>query len=82
MLDAAGLSCVGQAPLFTLVNTVYAADLWRHLCQHGIVTRIFSDQPGRLRIGLPGNDAAWARLENALAHWQSRTPDIESRDRD
>lgn len=82
VLDAAGLSCVGQAPLFTLVNTVYAADLWRHLCQHGIVTRIFSDQPGRLRIGLPGNDVAWARLEDALAHWQSRTPDIESRDRD
>ena len=33
----------------------------------GILTRRFPEQPGWLRIGLPGSEAAWDRLRAALA---------------
>lgn len=72
LLRQAGLPCFGQASLFTLVTLPQAPALWRHLCQHGVVTRIFPDQPGRLRIGLPGTDDAWHRLENALRAWRDQ----------
>lgn len=72
LLDAAGLSHTGQASLFTLVLHPTAPALWRHFCTYGLVTRIFADQPGRLRIGLPPSEAAWSRLESAVQAWVAR----------
>nr|WP_249212407.1 threonine-phosphate decarboxylase CobD [Acetobacter persici] len=72
LLDAAGLAHTGQASLFTLVLHPTAPALWRHFCTYGLVTRIFADQPGRLRIGLPPSEAAWSRLENAVQAWATR----------
>lgn len=69
LLDAAALRHTGQVCLFTLVLHPDAPSLWRHFCTYGLVTRIFADQPGRLRLGLPATDAAWLRLETALQAW-------------
>jgi len=33
----------------------------------GILVRRFAEQPTWLRFGLPGDEAAWRRLETALA---------------
>lgn len=69
LLEWAGLPHIGQVSLFTLVLYPDAPALWTHFCQYGIVTRIFADQPGRLRMGLPASEAAWLRLEAALWAW-------------
>ncbi|MBB2174851.1 threonine-phosphate decarboxylase [Gluconacetobacter johannae] len=74
LLDGAGLRHVGQARLFTLVRTDGAPDLWAHLCRHGIVTRIFDTQPDALRLGLPGTEEAWTRLDGALRTWRRKGP--------
>ena len=62
-----GLVATGACPLFRLVETKDAALLFRRLMRHGLLTRPFVDAPRWLRIGLPGDEAAWARLAQALA---------------
>ena len=66
-LHAAGLKTQGQCSLFTLVRHAKATKLWQHLCQNGLVTRVFSHTPDALRIGLPASAEAWVRLETSLA---------------
>ncbi|WP_371861399.1 threonine-phosphate decarboxylase CobD [Acetobacter cibinongensis] len=70
VLEEAGLVCHGECRLFTLVVHPQAAQLWQHLCERGIVTRIFAHQPDHLRIGLPAEEGAWHRLSQALRCWQ------------
>lgn len=65
ILGAAGLRVLGGTMLFRLVETDGPA-LHRQLAARGIWTRIFAHSPHRLRIGLPGPEPAWARLEAAL----------------
>ena len=72
LLDRAGLRHTGQASLFILVQTHHAVALWNHLCEHGIVSRIFPERPDTLRLGLPGDEQAWTRLEAALECWRER----------
>jgi len=60
---------VGTAPLFRLIDTPDAHALFRHLCNHAILTRPFADRGDRLRIGLPPDGAALARLTTALAEY-------------
>jgi L-threonine-O-3-phosphate decarboxylase len=43
-----------------------APQLYRALARQGVLVRLF-DEPASLRFGLPGDDAAFARLEAALA---------------
>ncbi|MBB4640120.1 threonine-phosphate decarboxylase [Rhizorhapis suberifaciens] len=71
LLRRAGLEIVGGTPLFRLARTTDAACLFRHLAQAGILTRPFSDDPSALRFGLPGEEAQWQRLEQALTHWST-----------
>jgi cobalamin biosynthetic protein CobC len=66
LLTAAGLKIVGGTSLFRLAETPDAAALFVHLAQAGILCRPFDD-PRRLRFGLPGSPAAWARLKAALS---------------
>lgn len=68
-LTKAGLSHKGQAILFELVECERATDLWKHLCQQGIVTRIFPYNAYWLRMGLPATEQQWRRLEEALQDW-------------
>lgn len=68
LLDLAltDLDGIGHAPLFRLARTADAHRLFRHLCRHAILTRPFAGRPDALRIGLPRDGAALARLTTAL----------------
>ncbi|AOK17476.1 threonine-phosphate decarboxylase [Burkholderia cepacia] len=57
---------VHSTPLFSWTADPHAADLHAALARHGIWTRHFA-QPSSVRVGLPGNDDEWRRLERALA---------------
>lgn len=56
----------GACPLFRLIETDDAGALFERLAHRAILTRPFADQPRWLRIGLPGDPEALARLDNAL----------------
>jgi cobalamin biosynthetic protein CobC len=67
ILLSARIEIVGATALFHLVRTPAASDLFRHLGRAGILVRSFPDHPSWLRFGLPGTEAAWARLQIAMA---------------
>lgn len=60
------LEVVGGTDLFVLVDTPQAIAVHESLARQGIWTRIFADQPGRIRFGLP-DEIGFTRLEKALA---------------
>jgi cobalamin biosynthesis protein CobC len=66
MLAQAGVEVVGGSALFRLARTQAAYPLFHHLGRTGILVRIFPEHPDWLRFGLPGNEAAWRRLEISL----------------
>jgi cobalamin biosynthetic protein CobC len=66
MLEKAGLELLGGTSLFRLTATPHAARWFAHLARHGLLIRPFAQQPDWLRFGLPGNEAAWSRLQTAL----------------
>ncbi|TIV63502.1 MAG: threonine-phosphate decarboxylase, partial [Mesorhizobium sp.] len=45
------------------------------LGEDGVLVRHFAERPGALRIGLPGSEPEWQRLESALAAWAARRKD-------
>lgn len=67
VLQTHGLSPRGSCPLFRLVETPDADDLFLRLARHGILTRPFDYAPDWLRIGLPADAAALDRLDRALS---------------
>ena len=67
LLRAHGLEPQGDCPLFRLVKLDGAGALFDRLARRGILTRPFAYAPDWLRIGLPADDAAYARLDAALA---------------
>ncbi len=66
VLRDGGLEPSGGSPLFRLVEHPSAASVFQSLGEHGILARHFPDQPNRLRLGLPPDDAALALLGQAL----------------
>lgn len=68
MLGRHGLVATGDCPLFRLIDTDDANALFDRLARAAILTRPFAEQPRWLRLGLPGNGDALARLDAALAH--------------
>ncbi|MEG3171548.1 threonine-phosphate decarboxylase [Sphingomonas sp. ZB1N12] len=56
----------GDCGSFRLVETDAAPALFERLAHAGILTRTFDHAPHWLRMGVPGDDAAFARLERAL----------------
>ncbi|CAN7619740.1 threonine-phosphate decarboxylase CobD [Bosea sp. LjRoot90] len=58
---------VGGAVLYRLLEMSRAASLFERLGRAGVYVRRFQHDPSRLRFGLPGDEAAWARLADALA---------------
>jgi cobalamin biosynthetic protein CobC len=62
-----GLEPRGHCPLFRLVDTPLSQGLFAELARAHILTRSFADHPHLLRFGLPGDDAALARLDAQLA---------------
>lgn len=65
-----GIEIAGGTSLFRYIVIDSAAGLHRHLGERGILLRAFSDRPRALRCGLPGNEPAWQRLEEALSAWE------------
>lgn len=66
LLDA-GLSVTGGTPLFRFIVNDNASEFFERLGRAGIFTRVFSDQPTWLRIGVPASDAELRRLQKALS---------------
>nr|WP_282571782.1 threonine-phosphate decarboxylase CobD [Roseomonas acroporae] len=65
LLAAAGLRPLGGTHLFRLAEGD-AAGWYERLGRAGILVRPFAARPRWLRLGLPGDAAAWDRLEAAL----------------
>jgi cobalamin biosynthetic protein CobC len=66
ILARAGLAVAGGTSLFRLVDSAQARAIQERLARAGIWTRAFPARPHWLRIGVPGGEAAFARLDAAL----------------
>jgi len=67
IVRAQGWALVGGTPLFRLYETGDAKAAQARLAAAHIWSRIFTDRPGWLRLGLPGDETEWSRLAAALA---------------
>ena len=66
LLTRHGLSPTAGTAFFQWCCTPRAAE-WQEACaRHGVLLRLF-DAPDSLRVGLPGDDAAFERLDRVLA---------------
>jgi cobalamin biosynthesis protein CobC len=66
MISRAGLETLGGTPLFRLAGSPDAAAWFERLGRAGILVRPFPTHPHRLRFGLPGREADWRRLAEAM----------------
>ncbi len=66
LLAEAGLEVIGGTSLFRLARHADAAAWFERLGRGGILVRRFDERPNELRFGLPGEEGAWTRLEQAL----------------
>ncbi len=66
LLERNGLEICGGTALFTLVRHPAADRLYHRLGRAGILVRAFAGRPDRLRLGVPGDESAMARLGHAL----------------
>ena len=46
-----------------------AEAFWQHMAERGIWVRLFQQAARGIRLGLPPDEAAWRRLEQALKDW-------------
>jgi len=67
LIQSQGWSLVGGTPLFRLYDTGDARAAQARLATARIWSRTFSERPGWLRLGLPGDEKEWTRLAAALA---------------
>ena len=67
LLRAHGFAVVGATDLFVLASHPHAQAIHRGLARRGVWTRPFAFQPAWLRLGLPGGDKDFERLDRALA---------------
>jgi len=66
ILIQGGLEVAGGTSLFRYCTHENAHEVYEHLARQGVLVRPFADQPNHIRIGLPGSEAHWQRLKNAL----------------
>ena len=66
MLMAAGHNVIGGTDLFRLIRTG-GMRLHRQMAECGIWSRVFDFSSDILRVGLPGDESDWSRVEVALA---------------
>jgi cobalamin biosynthetic protein CobC len=64
----AGWRLVGGTALFRTYATPDAAAAQDHLARARIWSRVFPYAADWLRLGLPGNESEWMRLEKALTN--------------
>ncbi|MCS0585476.1 threonine-phosphate decarboxylase CobD [Massilia pinisoli] len=56
-------------PLFHWWAAPRADDFHQHMARHAIWVRLFPDAARGIRVGLPGSESAWLRIEQALREW-------------
>lgn len=61
-----GWRLIGGTLLFRLFQVGDALAIQEKLARRQIWSRVFANQPGWLRLGLPGDETEWTRLEDAL----------------
>ena len=61
-----GWRLLGGTPLFRLYDVGDALATQERLARARIWSRVFSEHPSWLRLGLPGDETEWARLDAAL----------------
>ncbi|HEV2900045.1 MAG TPA: threonine-phosphate decarboxylase CobD [Pseudaminobacter sp.] len=66
LLSRVDIPVRGGTSLFRYLEIPHAADLFDSLGEQGILVRNFAWSSTDLRIGLPGGEAEWTRLERAL----------------
>jgi cobalamin biosynthetic protein CobC len=66
LLTRRGLAIYGGTDLFVLIETPHAAGLHDRLARQGIWTRAFAERPNWIRVGLPGSDADFDRLDRTF----------------
>ena len=71
LLAGAGIAASGT-PLFQWWAEPAAERFWRHMAERRIWVRLFHHAAHGIRLGLPANEAAWQRLDNALLEWTPR----------
>jgi cobalamin biosynthetic protein CobC len=71
LLEMFGLSAAGGTLLYRFFKTPAAPELFETLGRNGILLRNFGWSKSALRCGLPVDEAAWSRLEKALAMWKN-----------
>lgn len=71
LLSGHGLDELGGTANFRLCRAPDATGLFTRLCRAGILVRPFADRPDQLRLGIPGTEVDWARLDAALQAWRS-----------
>jgi cobalamin biosynthetic protein CobC len=64
----APLGEVNSTALFVTVTTPHVPALFEHFARRAILLRCF-DAHGLLRVGLPGDEAGWQRLAQAINEW-------------
>lgn len=67
ILAKAGCRVLGGTPLFRLAAHPLAQEIGEMLARRGVLVRRFPHEPEWLRFGIPGSEAGWLRLEEALA---------------
>lgn len=67
LLQDHGLPPSGGSVLFQWVPSAQSASIRHQLAEQGVLVRSF-DAPPSVRFGLPGPEAEWSRLADALAH--------------
>ncbi len=68
-----GLAPLGGCALFQWLITPNAERLYEFMAQRGILLRLFAHNSS-VRFGLPGHEADWLRLEQALMTYAKETP--------
>jgi len=66
LAQATGWELIGGTPLFRLYETGDGARAQERLARAQIWSRVFSDRPSWLRLGLPGEETEWQRLAATL----------------
>ncbi|MBW8896584.1 MAG: aminotransferase class I/II-fold pyridoxal phosphate-dependent enzyme [Massilia sp.] len=58
-------------PLFHWWTEPRAEAFHEHMARHAIWVRLFPDTARGIRVGLPGNDTEWRRIEQVLKEWKT-----------
>ena len=77
LLTGCGLGASTGCALFRYLEHRDAAAIHAALAQQGVLVRLFK-HPSALRFGLPGNEAEWHKLEEALLRVTGKAPKVST----